>query len=140
MRRLLIAALMTVYLVTPAVHAGVANGSFSVNIRLNESASGICISSSQSQQTNAWVKVTCQGQQFVSIEPRAGQPFVGTHGGAHRMMVHRFGSQRTRLDRAEGFAHQRNAIDDWTGSGTITGLRVLDLTEKDERLELLVSF
>ncbi len=109
-------------------------GSFSVNIRLNESSSGLCISSSLSQQTNALVKVTCQGNQFVSIEPRAGRPFVGTHGGAFRFAF----SNATPMPPA--FLGDGPAIDDWIGSGTVTALRVLNLTESDERLELLVSF
>jgi hypothetical protein len=92
---------------------------------------GICISSSLSQQTNALVKVTCQGGQFVSIEPREGRPFVGTHGGAFRF---HFSGQNA----IPSFL--RGESDPFMGQGTITALRVLNLTERDERLELLVSF
>jgi hypothetical protein len=92
---------------------------------------GICISSSLSQQTNALVKVTCQGGQFVSIEPREGRPFVGTHGGAFRF---HFSGQNA----IPSFL--RGESDPFMGQGTITALRVLNLTDRDERLELLVSF
>ena len=111
-------------------------GSFSVAVN----PVGICISSALSQQTNAIVRVTCQGNQFVSIEARPGQSFVGTHGGAHRLALYRYGFSGTRPERADGIIGIRGAVDDWIGSGTITGLRVLNLTERDERLELLVSF
>lgn len=127
--RILLAA---VALASPVSFAGTASGVFNVNIRLNSSdGSGICISSSLSQQTNALVKVTCQGGQFVSIEPREGRPFVGTHGGAFRF---HFSGQNA----IPSFL--RGESDPLIGQGTITALRVLNLTERDERLELLVSF
>lgn len=111
-----------------------------VNFLVTVSLRGFCISSSLSQQTNALVRVTCQGNEFVNIEARPGQAFVGTHGGAHRFALYRYGFSGTRPERTDGFIGIQNAVDDWTGSGTITGLRVLNLTERDERLELLVSF
>ena len=95
---------------------------------------GLCISSSLGQQLNVLVKVTCQGNQFVSIEPRAGRPFVGTHGGAFRFAF----SNAAPMPPA--FLGGGTAVDDWVGSGTVTALRVLNLTERDERLEMLVSF
>jgi hypothetical protein len=113
--------------------AATSSNSFNVNIRLNEPRSDLCISTSLSQQTNALVKVTCQGGQFVSIEQREGRPFVGVHGGAYRYVFSGIGSLPADLIR-------NGDLDDWIGRGTITTLRVLNLTERDERLELLVSF
>jgi hypothetical protein len=120
-----------------ASSAATTSGSFNVQIRLNESASGICVSSTLSLVTNALVRVTCQGNQFVSIEPRDGRPFVGTHGGAHRFAF----SQRSGYPSGfVNFGQSVGELEAAIGQGTITALRVLDLTERDERLELLVSF
>jgi hypothetical protein len=113
--------------------AGTSSSNFNVNIRLNESNTGICISASQSVQTNALVKVTCSGGQFVSIEPRDGRPFVGVHGGAYRFA---FGRNSAIPAFLQGDSDSLALV----GQGTITALRVLNLTERDERLELLVSF
>ncbi len=112
------------------VTAATAQGNFVVTVKLD----GICISTSLSQQTNALVKVTCQGGQFVSIEPREGRQFLGVHGGAYRFTFSRAASIPA------SFLGGGTAVDDWIGQGTITALRVLNLTESDERLELLVSF
>jgi hypothetical protein len=117
--------------------AATISGSFNVNIRLNEPAGGTCISISLSQVTNALVRVTCQGNQFVSIEQREGRPFVGTHGGAYRFAF----SQRSGFsDGSVLFGQSVSELEAAIGQGTITSLRVLDLTQRDERLELLVSF
>lgn len=98
---------------------------------------GICISTSLSRVTNATVRVTCQGNQFVSIEPREGRPFVGTHGGAYRFAF----SQRSGLpSNLGGVGSGASELEDAVGQGTVTALRVLDLRESDEKLELLVSF
>jgi hypothetical protein len=98
---------------------------------------GVCISTSLSQVTNASVRVTCQGNQFVSIEPQPGKPFFGTHGGAHRFAF----SQRTGVSSGQvDFGQSVTELEAALGQGTITALRVLNLTENDERLELLVSF
>lgn len=134
MRQLLLTAFFAATcLVAPAVQAGDAMGSFGVNIRLNESASGICISTTLSGQTNAIVRVTCQGGEFVSIEQRNGRPFVGTHGGTYRFSF-------TGIKSVPYGWLASDELYDWIGQGTITALRILRLTERDERLELLVSF
>jgi hypothetical protein len=114
-------------LTTPGSSAATLTSEFNVTVK----PVGICISTSLSQQTNALVKVTCQGRQFVSIEQREGRPFVGVHGGAYRF----FFSRNTALP-----AFLQADSDLPIGQGTITALRVLNLTERDERLELLVSF
>ena len=83
------------------------------------------------------MRVTCQGNQFVSIEPRVGRPFPGTHGGAFRFAF----SQRSGFSGGNvDFGQSVSALEAAIGQGTITALRVLDLTERDERLEMLVSF
>jgi hypothetical protein len=120
-----------------ASSAATTSGSFNVTVRLNEPVNGVCISTSLSSVTNALVRVTCEGNQFVSIEPRPGRPFIGTHGGAYRFAF----SQRSGF--ANSFVNVGQSVSELEaaiGKGTITALRVLDLTEKDERLELLVSF
>jgi hypothetical protein len=109
--------------------AATASSAFNVTVQ----PIGVCISTTLSQQTNALVKVTCQGGQFVSIEPREGRPFVGVHGGAYRFA---FG----RNTAIPAFLQGDSDILAQVGQGTITALRVLNLTERDERLELLVSF
>jgi hypothetical protein len=128
-----IAIFITGMLVASVAKAGIASGAFNVSVDLKPNASGLCISTSLSQQTNALVKVTCQGGQFVSIEQREGRPFVGVHGGAYRYVFSGIGSLPADLIR-------NGDLDDWIGRGTVTTLRVLNLTERDERLELLVSF
>lgn len=134
MRHLQLTALFAVAcFIAPTVQAGASMGSFSVNIRLNESASGICISTTLSQQTNAVVRVTCQGGEFVSIEQLNGRPFAGTNGGAYRFSF-------TGVKAVPYGWLASDDLYDWVGQGTITALRILRLTERDERLELLVSF
>jgi hypothetical protein len=112
-----------------SVLAADAQTPFEVRVKLFTSE--VCTSSTLSQQTNALVKVTCQGGQFVSIEPRDGAQFVGTHGGAYR---YTFG----RATAIPEFLQSES--DSRIGQGTITAMRVLNLTERDKRLELLVSF
>lgn len=113
--------------------AATVQGTFVVSVKLE----GICTSASLSHTTNATVWVTCQGNQFVSIEPQPGKPFIGTHGGAHRFAF----SQRAGLSGVPiSFGQSVTELDAAVGQGTITALRVLNLTERDERLELLVSF
>lgn len=115
------------------IQAGTASAVFQVTVQ----PIGICISSSLGRVTNAVVRVTCQGNQFVSIEPREGRPFVGTHGGAYRFAFsQRSGFSGGSVDVGQSASDLEAAI----GQGTITALRVLDLTERDERLEMLVSF
>jgi hypothetical protein len=115
----------------PAMHAGAMAATAPGNFVVTVNTAGICTSSTLSQQTSALVKVTCQGGQFVSIEPRDGAPFVGTHGGAYR---YTFG-RATAIP-----AFLQSESDSRIGQGTITAMRVLNLTERDKQLELLVSF
>ncbi len=106
---------------------------FAVTVKLN--VSGTCTSTALSQQTRALVQVTCDGGQFVSIEQQPGQAFVGVHGGAYRFAFGG-GARAVNGQNTDGSGE----LDLSSNGGTITALRVLDLTERDERLELLVSF
>jgi hypothetical protein len=72
--------------------------------------------------------VVCANGQFVSISPRPGQRFFGTHGGAYNYY---FGSSYGAIHRA---AHGEG------GSGTVTSFRVYSVDEADGVLDLLVSF
>jgi hypothetical protein len=128
-----IALLLAGLLTATACSAGTVSGAFNVSVDLKPHPTGICINTSESNQTNAWVRVTCQGGQFVSIEPRDGGAFVGTHGGAYRYAF-------SAISAVPAGLLGTRTLDDWIGQGTITALRVLNLTERDERLELLVSF
>jgi hypothetical protein len=119
-------------LLATAAQAATASAAFKVE--LTYAAPALCFSRALSQQTNALVRVTCQGNQFVSIEPQHGKPFVGTHGGTYRFL---FNTTHTGRSDSSNLGH---LLEDRIGQGTITALRVLDLTETDERLELLVSF
>ncbi len=111
--------------------AGTARSTFPVNITLGNPAvagSGFCTSQTASQATNAIVTVTCAGNQFVSIAPRTGIPFAGTHGGAFRYMFEPGGL---------------TAPDDplwYFGSGTITTLRVYRVNQQEHAMEVEVSF
>ncbi len=132
MRAALALALVAVCLTAPVSQAGTAVGMFQVHIRLNGvNDSGVCVSSSLSQQTQAMVKVTCSGSQFVSIEPQSNKPFVGTHGGAFRFAF----ANGTGANVGAGLSSDASI-----GTGTVTALRVLDLTDSDKGIELLVSF
>lgn len=133
------AALATALLTsTVAARAGQAGASFRVNIQLSTltptSQAGVCISSVASQQTGAVVRVVCSSGQVVSIEAAPGTPVIaGVHGGAFR---YSFGAGSlltpggALLDSELGFV----------GLGTVTALRVADLSGRRERLEFLVSF
>lgn len=132
MRRLLSVSVLWAALHMVA-HAGTAAGGFLVTVTLNQGALNVCTSSSLSQQTNATVKVVCGSGQFVSIEPSLNKSFAGTHGGTYAFNVHQnapsmatFNSISTTLQ--------------GVGKGTVTALRMLNLNEQDEGLELLVSF
>jgi hypothetical protein len=106
---------------------------FSVNITLAPSgstpATGICTSQTLSDRTGALVQVVCSTGQFVSISPRPGAPFPGTHGGA---FAYYFSS-------ATG-AHPTDSGDRFPGTGTITQYRVYSLDQYDGRVDMLVSF
>lgn len=103
---------------------------------------GACYSRSLSEQTGATVQVVCESGQFVSIEAVPGQPFLGMHGGAFRysLSIVRDRSVHDAVA-ADGFGWR-------TGRGTVTMLRLYDLTNPDgpgdfwadRPLELLVSF
>lgn len=125
---------------TPA-GAGTAGASFSVSISLqNPSAaatgfpiaagnpSGICTSQSLSESTGAVVQVVCRSGQFVSIAPRDGRRFFGTHGGAY---TYYFGPGYGAIHRA---AYAEG------GTGTVTSFRVYSVEEVGGLLDLLVSF
>ncbi len=132
MRNLL--ALMLAACTAATSSAATVSGLFSVNIRLNESSDGICVSVSKSLQTHALVTVTCNGGQFVNIEPRLNKAFVGVHGGAFRFSFAGRGAVPVEA------LQDGQLFGDWAGNGTITALRVLNLIETDEKLEMLVSF
>jgi hypothetical protein len=132
MRSLLVLALAVCC--ATASTAATTLGSFNVNIRLNESSTGICVSASQSVQTHALVTVTCNSGQFVNIEPRLNKAFAGVHGGAFRFSF----SNRSAVP-IQAFQDGK-LLADWAGNGTVTALRVMNMVETDEKLELLVSF
>jgi hypothetical protein len=121
--------------------AGVRSGSFAVNICLKSggdcapsaptpvaTSSGICTSDTLSERTGALVRVVCQTGQFVSIGPRPGGRFVGTHGGAY---TYSFGPSFGAIHRA---GHGES------GTGTIASFRIYNVTEIEGPLEMLVSF
>jgi hypothetical protein len=135
--RTLLTASVLAALASPVCHATTASGVFNVKIALNQQATqatnSICVSATLSQQTQALVKVTCAGGQFVSIEPRPGSQFFGTHGGAWR-----FHFPRNTV--VPQFLLGDGELQPDIGTGTITAMRVLGLQERNETLELLVSF
>ncbi len=81
--------------------ASSASVSFPVNITLNQAgggggappavaktpASGMCVNQALSQAARATVTVVCSTNQFVSIAPLPGAPYIGTHGGAFRYVL-----------------------------------------------------
>jgi hypothetical protein len=120
--------------------AGVSSGGFIVNICLKSGgdcaapaaaiearSSGVCTSDTLSERTGAVVRVVCASGQFVSIAPRPGGRFLGTHGGAYS---YSFGPAFGALHNGE-FG---------TGSGTIASFRIYNVTENEGPLEMLVSF
>jgi hypothetical protein len=132
-----IGALLFAYSSVPSV-AGQANGSFAVNIQLTQPLTapqtGVCISSVASQQTGAEVRVVCSTGQVVSIEASAGTPVIaGVHGGAFRY-VFRAGSL---LGNSGALTESELGS---IGLGTVTALRISDVSVRRERVEFLVSF
>jgi hypothetical protein len=103
---------------------------------------GVCVSRSLSEQTGAVVQVACDSGQFVSIEAVPGQRFLGVHGGAFRYTL------SIAKDRSVYEAAASDAFGWRTGWGTVTMLRLYDLTQPnkpgdvwaDRPLELRVSF
>lgn len=129
-------ALRVVWLfVFPAgVFASAVSGTFGVRITLS-APSSLCTNTVLSKQTNATVRVTCNTEVFVSIEPAAGAVgyVAGVHGGAY--------SYVTRSNRgANAFLGSGNASLGAGGVGTVTALRTLDLTADRDRVEMLVTF
>ena len=126
----------------PALAGSVA-GNFEVHIQLVvpaspasglgqvPAASGFCTSESLSRASEALVTVVCSTGQFVNIRQFAGRPYAGTHGGAHRHVFSSTG--RIGPSSAAG-------IDPYSGVGTVTSLRVLDIGTEEGLLEFLVSF
>ena len=108
----------------------------------NPQRAGVCFSRTLSEQTGAVVQVACDSGQFVSIEAVPGQRFIGVHGGAFRY------SLSIAKDRSVYEAAANDAFGWRTGWGTVTMLRLYDLTEPgkpgdvwgDRPLELRVSF
>ncbi|WP_139237339.1 hypothetical protein [Polaromonas sp. YR568] len=143
MRRMAAAALLALGGLSTQAGAGSATGSFNVNINLMVPASpnsglgqvpatsGFCTSESLSQASNALVTVVCGTGQFVSIRPMPGKPFTGTHGGAFRYI---FGPGM-----AAG-PSTNSQLNPYVGTGTVTSLRVLDISGQEGILEFLVSF
>lgn len=116
--------------------AGSANALFSVEVILSSASGGalppgICISQTLSEKTNATVQVACNSGQFVSIAPRPGSRFIGTHGGAYRYKLDA-GRFHGLIPSGEPFP--------FAGNGTITALRIYNTDGNDGPLELLVSF
>jgi hypothetical protein len=103
---------------------------------------GVCVSRSLSEKTGAVVQVACDSGQFVSIEAVPGQRFLGVHGGAFRYTL------SIAKDRSVYEAAANDAFGWRTGWGTVTMLRLYDLTQPnkpgdvwaDRPLELRVSF
>jgi hypothetical protein len=123
--------------------AGARSGSFTVNICLRSGADcvapgpaalvappDVCTSDTLSERTGAIVRVVCSTGQFVSIGPRPGGRFIGSHGGAY---TYSFGPSFGALNRtASGeFA---------PGTGTIASFRIFNVTEIEGPVEMLVSF
>jgi hypothetical protein len=105
-------------------------GSFNVNISML-ARPGLCLSESLSESTGAAVHVVCESSQFVSIDPRPGRPFLGTHGGAFRYL---FGSGASLTSQYGGMPNP------FIGTGTVTELRIFSADSPDAPLEILISF
>lgn len=121
--------------------AGTVSGSFNVGIRLvppgagvpgaqPAADSGICRSETLSERTGALVRVVCESGQFVSISPRPGRRFFGTHGGAFTFSFGPFfGSAQ----------HSGDGVPAG-GAGTIASFRVFSVEATDGPIDMLVSF
>jgi hypothetical protein len=143
LRRMAAAAVLALGGLSTQAGAGAAVGSFNVHINLMVPASpasglglvpassGFCTSESLSQASNALVTVVCATGQFVSIRPMPGKPFTGTHGGAFRYML-RPGVTTAPVDSVLPAPY--------ADTGTVTSLRVLDVSGQEGILEFLVSF
>lgn len=123
---------------TVAAQAAQASAGFQVSVRLNTqqptSQAGVCISTVLGQQTGAVVRVVCSTGQVVSIEAAPGTTVMaGVHGGAFR---YSFGAGALLVPGTSLTDGELGFI----GLGTITAMRIADLTGRRERLEFLVSF
>jgi hypothetical protein len=63
---------------TAGACAGTASAQFSVGIVMRAMRDGVCISRTLSNAAGAIVKVDCDSNQFVSIEPDPARPFLGS--------------------------------------------------------------
>lgn len=77
-----------------SAQAGTITAQFPVQITLanplfaaNAAAGTFCVNQALSQASQATVTVVCSTNQFVSIQPVAGNAFVGTHDGAYRFLL-----------------------------------------------------
>ncbi len=114
------------------VLAGTAQASFPVRITLGSplvaNGGSFCTSQTASQATNAQVTVVCATDQFVSIQPWAGSPFLGTSGGAYRFML----TPGTSVSTDGPLWH--------AGAGTVTTVQIHHNKNQEEVMEILVSF
>jgi hypothetical protein len=121
---------------TFAFGAGSLGANFAVNISLQAPGGGagpgsaICRSETLSEQTGALVRVACASGLFVSISPRPGGRFFGTHGGAHTLS---FGPSFGVLEHSLGGVAGG-------GAGTIASFRVYSVGAGEGLIDMLVSF
>ncbi len=130
-------------------HAATTAGQFSVNITLTgadkssgvntaaQSAPGVCVSQTLSEQTIAVVRVVCGTGQFVSITANPNARFLGTHGGAPRFVL----SQGSASSGSQ-IVGQGRTNDFYPGTGTVTYSSVLiyNVSGTDGPFEMMVTF
>ena len=127
--------------------AATSTGQFSVNITMTDSgttsgvntaaqsAPGVCISQTLSEQTNALVRVVCATGQFVSITANPNARYLGTHGGAFRFVL---SANDTNSD--SQLLGQGRTNDFYPGVGTVTAWRIYNVNGSDEPFEILLTF
>ena len=133
---------------TAVSQAGTSTGQFAVNITLTgagigtagvhtstQSAPGVCISQTLSQQTSALVRVACSTGQFVSITANSASRFLGTHGGAFR-----FVSSQGSLSFNPQLAGSELPNYFYPGTGTVTAWRIVNVDGSDGPFEVLLTF
>lgn len=134
-----------------ATQAATSAGQFSVNITVNgnntvpgassgvntaaQSAPGVCISQTLSEQTNAVVRVVCATGQFVSIAANPNARYLGTNGGAFRFVL----SANDTTSDAQLLGQERTN-DFYPGVGTVTAWRIYNVNGSDEPFEILLTF
>ncbi len=125
-----------------ASFAGNAQSSFAVTVTLrnplyaqpgavaanNLGGPSYCTSQSLSQAANAVVTVVCASNQFVSIEPRSGAPFLGTDGGAYRFVLQ------------SGMTMLTDDLLSYVAAGTVTTRQIVPNGKPGEPLEIEISF